>query len=172
MSDFKRTSVSVLALLCLACGIAFAKDAKTVILTFDDGPHPITTEKILGILKENDVPATFFLVGKMIEKYPHLVRRIYESGCEIGNHTYSDTRLTSMDRSEVREAMRSVNDLLVEITGKRTCYFRPPGGRLDDTVMDAACDEGCSVVLWTRFVNDTAKSVDSGEGRDFFCIEA
>ncbi|MBN2407684.1 MAG: polysaccharide deacetylase family protein [Elusimicrobia bacterium] len=159
MSDFKKTVLAVLAAVSLLSASVYPANGKTVILTFDDGPHPITTEKILEILKQHDVPATFFLVGKMIKRHPYLARKIYESDYEIGNHTYSDTRLTAMSGSEIRGAMTSVNDLLFDITGKRTCYFRPPGGRLDENVREIACEQGYSVVLWTRFVNDTAEKV-------------
>lgn len=61
---------------------------KAVALTFDDGPDPIHTPRILDILEENNIKATFFLIGSNIETYPELVKRIYDEGHIIGNHTF------------------------------------------------------------------------------------
>lgn len=140
---------------------SMAKNSKTVILSFDDGPHPGTTEKILEILNEHKVPGTFFLVGKMIEKYPYLVRKIYASGGEIGNHTYSDIRLTELSKEEIKHALNTVSYLLEEIVGKKTRFFRPPGGRLNRKVLNIAHIEGYNAVLWTRYVGDTSKGITS-----------
>ncbi len=132
---------------------------KRVILTFDDGPHPYTTEKILEILNQQEITATFFLVGIMIEKYPHLVKKIYESGCEIGNHTYSDTRLTTLNKMELKDSLNSVNKLLESITGKQTIFFRPPGGRSNKDIIETARKEGYYTVFWTRHVSDTSYGI-------------
>jgi len=164
MCSFQRICkfTAVTAALTFCAVHAFAGiSAKRVVLSFDDGPHPKTTEKILEILRENKVPGTFFLVGKMIQKHPGLVKEIYQQRCEIGNHTYSDTRLTSLDEVSIRKALNSVNDLLEDLIGTRTSYFRPPGGRYNRTVLDIAHRNGYTTVLWTRYVRDTAYGVNS-----------
>ncbi|MFC2091806.1 polysaccharide deacetylase family protein [Elusimicrobiota bacterium] len=130
-----------------------------MILTFDDGPHPGITEKIIEVLKEHDVPATFFLVGIMMRRYPYLVKKIHENGFEIGNHTYSDIRLTTLTTEDIKKALDSVNDLLEAIIGKKTIFFRPPGGRYDDKVLDIAHEMGFYTVLWTRHVSDTSDNI-------------
>src|SRR5690606_39385121 len=66
--------------------------AGSLAITFDDGPHPELTEKILSILDEHGIKATFFLIGKQAEKYPHLVKKIIEKGHGIGNHSYSHSK--------------------------------------------------------------------------------
>jgi len=145
-----------------SCSVLIAHD-KTVVLSFDDGPHKKTTEKIIKILNDNSVPGTFFLVGVMIEKYPELVKKIYENGFEIGNHTYSDTRLTAMSKEHIKDALSSVNNLLEKTVGKKTSFFRPPGGRINDTVIDSARALGLYPVLWSRYVGDTARGITSQE---------
>ena len=66
-----------------------AKAGKKVALTFDDGPHPIITGRILDILEKYDAKATFFVVGQNVENYPAAFERVVKSGCEIGNHTFT-----------------------------------------------------------------------------------
>ena len=73
----------------LRCICKGSRVDKAVALTFDDGPDPIHTPRILDILAENNIKATFFLIGSKIETYPELVKRIYKEGHIIGNHTFS-----------------------------------------------------------------------------------
>lgn len=97
-----------------------------VALTFDDGPDPKWTPRILDVLKENGVRATFFLVGVNAEKYPGLVRRIVAEGHEIGNHTYYHPNLAVCWPEHVRLELNATQLLLEEITGRSTTLFRPP----------------------------------------------
>nr|MDA3792904.1 polysaccharide deacetylase family protein [Elusimicrobiota bacterium] len=138
---------------------ANGKAQKTVALTFDDGPHPMVTEEIIDILNKYEVPATFFMVGLMVEKHPGIARKVYSGGFEIGNHTYSDTRLTSMSPAEIRSALTSFEEILKRKLGVRSSYFRPPGGRYNQAVLDIAREEGLNVVMWTRLVKDTSKNI-------------
>ena len=78
-----------------------SQNAKRVALTFDDGPHPRYTEQILKILEEYGVTATFFVIGVNVENYPDSLDKIVESGCEIGNHTYSHVRIDKMSEEEL-----------------------------------------------------------------------
>ncbi|MFH1415482.1 MAG: polysaccharide deacetylase family protein [Elusimicrobiota bacterium] len=158
-SGYKILVIHVLLLILLGLFPAGVSANKKVMLTFDDGPHPGTTERILDILHRHDVHATFFLVGLMIDKSPGLVSKINKCGCEIGNHTYSDTRLTTLDREDVERSLDSVNDSLKKITGMRTSYFRPPGGRLNKLVSEVVREKGYHTVLWTRHVDDTSSRV-------------
>jgi len=127
-----------------------------VALTFDDGPHPYYTRKILEILDRFNVKATFFLVGTQIEKYPYLVKEIFEKGHEIGNHTYSHKRLIFLTDEQIKEQILK-NDLLIEkITGKKPLYFRPPGGRYYFKSLKNLTRH--EVVLWTINTDDIKKS--------------
>lgn len=98
-----------------------------VALTFDDGPNPIYTEKILSILKEAGVMATFFLIGRNAELYPDIVRRILADGHDIGNHTYTHARLAEVSEETVRSEIVKAETVITSITGNSPVFFRPPG---------------------------------------------
>jgi peptidoglycan-N-acetylglucosamine deacetylase len=97
-----------------------------VALTFDDGPDPKWTPRVLDILKANGVTATFFLVGVNAERYPGLVRRIVNEGHEIGNHTYYHPNLAVCWPEHIRLELNATQLLLETITGRSTTLFRPP----------------------------------------------
>jgi len=97
-----------------------------VAITFDDGPDPRWTPKILDILKAANVKATFFVVGVNVERYPSLVRRIVNEGHEIGNHTYYHPNLALCWPEHIRLELNATQLLLETITGRATTLFRPP----------------------------------------------
>jgi cellulose synthase/poly-beta-1,6-N-acetylglucosamine synthase-like glycosyltransferase/peptidoglycan/xylan/chitin deacetylase (PgdA/CDA1 family)/spore germination protein YaaH len=97
-----------------------------VTITFDDGPDPRWTPKILDILKAANVKATFFVVGVNAERYPALVRRIVDEGHEIGNHTYYHPNLALCWPEHIRLELNATQLLLETITGRATTLFRPP----------------------------------------------
>ncbi len=125
-----------------------------VAFTFDDGPHPGYGDKIVEILKKEGVRATFFVVGKMIKKYPELLKQEFLAGHEIGNHTYSDTRITSLSEKRAIEEIKKTQDLIKKITGKRSRLLRPPGGHYNGMIVDIAGRYGYKIVLWTLNPND------------------
>src|SRR5690606_15991020 len=88
-------------------------------ITFDDGPNPDFTPKVLSLLKKNNAKATFFLIGKNAEKYPEIVRQIIEEGHTIGNHSYSHSKNFGFFSSEkVASELKQNNSILKEITEK------------------------------------------------------
>jgi cellulose synthase/poly-beta-1,6-N-acetylglucosamine synthase-like glycosyltransferase/peptidoglycan/xylan/chitin deacetylase (PgdA/CDA1 family)/spore germination protein YaaH len=99
-----------------------------VAITFDDGPDPRWTPKVLDILKAANVKATFFVVGVNAERYPSLVRRIVDEGHEIGNHTYYHPNLALCWPEHIRLELNATQLLLETITGRATTLFRPPYG--------------------------------------------
>ncbi len=129
---------------------------KCLALTFDDGPHPIYTQLLLDILEQAEVKATFFVVGKMIEKHPELLRAIDDAGMEIGNHTFSHVTLTKIPEQEIQTEYRANNDIVKRVTGKSMRYCRPPGGDYDSQVIEAASATGLTTVLWTDDPGDYA----------------
>lgn len=103
-----------------------ATDRKKVALTFDDGPDPAWTPKILDVLKARGVKATFFVVGRNAEQYPELIRRIVAEGHEIGNHSYTHGNLAEMPEWRQRLELGSTERLIEAETGRSTTLFRPP----------------------------------------------
>lgn len=95
-------------------------------LTFDDGPDPQWTPQILDILRQNNVKASFFLVGDNVEKYPNLVRRIYDEGHDLGNHTFTHPNIALVSPRRARLEINATQSAIEGITGHSTRMFRPP----------------------------------------------
>ncbi|MEI6682131.1 MAG: glycosyltransferase [Bacteroidota bacterium] len=100
--------------------------AKQIAITFDDGPDPGYTPEILDILKEFNIKATFFVTGINCEQNVMLLRRTYEEGHEIGNHTFTHPNLELSSDERMKLELRSTNLMISSITGHGTIYFRPP----------------------------------------------
>lgn len=125
---------------------------KVVALTFDDGPHPDNTPKLLDVLEDNDVPATFFMVGENAASYPDIVKRAYEQGCEIGTHSWDhSSNDLKWSHEEVMDQITRANDAIQEATGLRTIIDRPPEGAINAEVAD---NIGRAQILWDVDPND------------------
>ena len=120
-------------------------DRKMVALTFDDGPHPVYTERLLDGLKKRNVKATFFLIGKSADKYPELVKRMAEEGHLIGNHTMDHVRLNHQTYEKALEQIRESNQVLSQITGQTPVYIRPPFGEWSKELQE---EVDMTAVLW------------------------
>lgn len=103
-------------------------ETKKVALTFDDGPNASYTETLLEGLEERDVKVTFFLLGKEAEENPELVRKIYEGGHLIGNHSYSHVNLSELSHEEALSQINQTNQIIFDITGYYPEFIRPPFG--------------------------------------------
>lgn len=99
-----------------------------IALTFDDGPHPDSTERLLDGLRDRGVKASFFLIGSCAEEYPDLLKRIWEEGHLIGNHTYHHVKLSDLPEQEAEEEILAVNRFIQSITGEPVEFVRPPFG--------------------------------------------
>jgi peptidoglycan/xylan/chitin deacetylase (PgdA/CDA1 family) len=120
-----------------------------VALTFDDGPWPHITEQILTILTQRQAPATFFTVGRQVQRYPELVRQELAAGMAVGSHSYShpqpfDRLPAARIRDEITRGRRSLQPLGIHPVG-----FRPPGGATSPAVAAAAQEFGDRTVLWS-----------------------
>lgn len=121
-----------------------------VVLTFDDGPHPTWTPRILAILAKHGVKATFFVVGRKAEEHPELVRAILEGGHTVGLHSYAHDRLFALRRQRrVREDLERGMKALEAITGSRPLLFRPPIGHTNPIIARVAEQLELVVVGWT-----------------------
>lgn len=127
---------------------------KVVALTFDDGPNPPYTEQVLDLLQEYHVPATFFLIGQNVKKYPELVARIAHDGHQIGNHTYHHVDLLKSDRKNIGEEIDRTNKAIAAITGAAPHIVRPPHGFRDPVVMEMMAERGLKVVEWSVMSRD------------------
>ncbi|WP_392676420.1 bifunctional polysaccharide deacetylase/glycosyltransferase family 2 protein [Streptomyces sp. LN785] len=107
---------------------------KTIVLTFDDGPDPRWTQKVLDILDDNDVPGTFFLVGSMVSRYPDLVRRMVDDGDEVGVHTFTHVDLSYQSASRVTREIAQTQLALAGAAGITTTLFRAPYSSTNDAI--------------------------------------
>lgn len=123
-------------------------------LTFDDGPNPAWTPRLLDILAEHNVRATFFMVGKFAKAERDLATRVVAAGHLIGNHTWSHPNLSRAPDSKVLEELTRTNDLLGDIAGKPVRYLRPPFGARRPYVLKLARQLGLIPVTWNAMTND------------------
>jgi cellulose synthase/poly-beta-1,6-N-acetylglucosamine synthase-like glycosyltransferase/spore germination protein YaaH/peptidoglycan/xylan/chitin deacetylase (PgdA/CDA1 family) len=101
---------------------------KKLALTFDDGPDPNWTPKILDLLKEKNAPATFFVIGENANRYPQILKREFEDGHEIGNHTYTHENIEDASANTIRWQVNVTERLIESSLGVKTVLFRPPYG--------------------------------------------
>lgn len=120
-------------------------ETKVAALTFDDGPHPVYTERLLDGLKERGVQATFFVVGKNIPGNEELIARMEEEGHLIGNHTYDHVKICDMSQEDACSQVQKASDLVREITGHDTEFIRPPFGAWNNGL---ECNFVMIPVLW------------------------
>jgi peptidoglycan/xylan/chitin deacetylase (PgdA/CDA1 family) len=129
-------------------------EARKVALTFDDGPAPPFTEKILDILKEKNVTATFFVCGRNAERYPETVRRIVRDGHTLGNHTYSHLSLFMRGTRRMADEIDRAQEAIEIVSGIRPAIFRPPYGARFPGLMGVLAERGLKLVMWSASGRD------------------
>ncbi len=130
--------------------------SRSVYLTFDDGPHPKHTSYLLDILKAHDVKATFFVIGRLAEKYPELVRRIQEEGHMVGNHSFYHPNPNSVPASFLLNGIDRTDRLLAEMVGNKDFFYRPPYGKLTTWKLLRLLLAKRKIVLWNVDAKDYA----------------
>jgi peptidoglycan/xylan/chitin deacetylase (PgdA/CDA1 family) len=129
---------------------------KEIALTFDDGPYEPYTSQILDILERYKIKATFFLIGRNIEKYPDTVKRLWEEGHAVGNHTYNHRRFFYTLFPAIREDMLRCQELIKKITGINTSLFRQPLGMRNPSIVKIVEDLDMHMIGWTLRTYDGA----------------
>lgn len=121
-----------------------------IAMTFDDGPHPQNTPRLLNILRARNIKATFFVVGNCVDLYPQVVRRTVAEGHEIGNHTYSHRLLSKLSDSEISLELSRCRDAVVRAAGVAPQVMRPPyGGLLQRQRETIHAEFGYPTILWS-----------------------
>ncbi len=153
------------------------KDEKILALSFDDGPHSKYTLEILDILKQYNIKATFFVLGKHAELYPEIISRQVAEGHEIGNHSYSHVNMKKASTKIIKEEFEKTQNIVYSISNTKPKVFRPPYGNYNDEVIKVVTSDDSSVVLWTfyqdskdwsnpgvdKIVNTTLSKVQNGD---------
>ncbi len=143
------------------------KERKEIALTFDAGAGIGSADKILEILKENNIKASFFLTGKWAEQNSELVKKIAGAGHEIYNHTYSHPDLTKIAEEEIKNQLEQTENVIKNLTGKSTKpFFRPPYGARNKTILDFICREEYQAVMWTVDALDWKEGTTAETAKD------
>ncbi|WP_420612156.1 polysaccharide deacetylase family protein [Candidatus Spongiisocius sp.] len=122
-----------------------------VYLTFDDGPHPVHTTEVLDVLRRYGVRATFFVVGAMVQRFPHLLNRVLLEGHTVANHTWNHENLAKLSGEAIDRTLERTQDIL---GANATACMRPPYGALDDLVRQRSEERGLDVIMWSASAND------------------
>ncbi|MCW8848670.1 MAG: polysaccharide deacetylase family protein [Melioribacteraceae bacterium] len=125
-----------------------------ILITFDDGPNPNTTELILRELENQNINAVFFCVGENLEKYPSLAKEIISSGHLIGNHTHQHRKITTLSNPEIIESIVKVQKFADEYLNYKIQYFRPPHGRFNLGLNKLLAKEYLINVMWSLLTYD------------------
>ena len=114
--------------------MAIDKDRPMIALTFDDGPHPIVTPRILDLLKQYQARATFFVLGNRVDSYADVLQREYTEGHEIGNHSYNHPSLSKLRPEEIAYQVQETDERIAHLIPTSPVLLRPPYGSVNDTV--------------------------------------
>jgi len=128
-----------------------------VSITFDDGPNPRTTPRVLDVLRREGVHATFFVLGRHAERWPELVRRAALDGHQLGNHGYFHRKLHRRSPAYVRDDLTRGTEQIVRASGVRPRHFRAPHGFRSPWVTPIAASLGQRTVGWSLGVWDSAR---------------
>jgi len=141
-SDFSKSS-----------GISFSRvlvSGNYVAMTFDDGPHPQNTPRLLDMLRARNIKATFYVIGRSVDQYPQVVRRTVAEGHEIGNHTHTHRLLSKLSDVEVRSELSRCRDAVGRAAGVQPRTMRPPyGGLLQRQREMVHAEFDYPIILWS-----------------------
>ncbi len=129
-------------------------DGPYIAMSFDDGPSPSLTPRLLDILKQRGIKVTFFVIGQNVEHAPGIVARAAAEGHEIGNHTWDHPALTKLSDARVQEEVNNTSDAIFKAIGKKPTLLRPPYGAVNPRVHRLIDQDGMKVVLWSVDPND------------------
>lgn len=133
-------------------------DEKKVALSFDAAWGNEDTQQILDILEKQNVHVTFFMTGQWVEKFPEDVKKIYEAGHDLGNHSATHPNMSQLSAEQCQEELQKVHAKVKEVTGVDMNLFRPPYGDYNDTVIQSATACGYYTIQW---------DVDSLDWKDY-----
>ena len=152
--------VAVIAVAVIGSAVTFAQndrklpiycvetDKKQVAISFDAAWGNDDTEQLISILKEYEVPATFFVVGSWVDKYPESVKQLSDAGHQVQNHSNTHPYMTQLSTEQMKNELESCNQKIEAITGACPTLFRPPYGDYDNAVIDAVADMKMYTIQW------------------------
>ncbi|MBO4284329.1 MAG: polysaccharide deacetylase family protein [Clostridia bacterium] len=148
LASFALCVALILPVSCVIPVYAKESDQPRVALTFDDGPHPGRTKRILALLERYSVKATFFILGCNAENYPEPLAMAVEQGHEIEDHSF-DHRTRGKTSEELKTSIEKTAEIIREASGRPPRYFRPPEGACTPALEQAIASLGYETVFWT-----------------------
>ena len=137
------------------------RESSAVALTFDDGPDPVYTPQILDLLCREECKATFFVIGKNVERYPEITKRIADDGHSLGVHGYEHREIVGLSAQSLADELNNCRVAIYKTTGVDTKLFRPPRGKVSALSILRVIRLGYCLVHWTKTYGDyDADSVD------------
>jgi len=124
-------------------------DGNRIALTFDDGPTPGVTDRILDELQRYGLQATFFMIGERIAAAPDLALRVLAEGHEVGNHTFTHPKLTTLSDRQFEAEIRATEEIMAKVLNHRAGWFRPPYGELRQNQAHLLARKSLGIVLWS-----------------------
>ena len=149
-----RTWRGLSALAMFGATICYTASPQQLALTFDDGPNPAITPRLLDLLDQYDAKATFFVIGRFVRECQPLTKEIAVRGHLVANHTETHPNLFWLRPKAIRSEMQQCQDALQETLGAPAKYFRPPFGLRNPWVISTARELGMETVLWTLLPGD------------------
>ncbi|MBB4825474.1 peptidoglycan/xylan/chitin deacetylase (PgdA/CDA1 family) [Sporosarcina luteola] len=166
----KRTIASIFACLCIIpllytvlataiiriTGFGIVKKANRtgIALTFDDGPHPVYTVKLLDLLKRHNVRATFFVVGEKAQLHPALLKRMHAEGHQIGIHHLQHSSSWLLTPGQLKKQLVETEQIIQEATGVRPFLYRPPWGFMNAASIPLAKSRDYKIIIWSHHFKD------------------
>lgn len=126
------------------------ENQKLIALTFDDGPDKDYTPQVLDILKKHDIKATFFVVGEKVEWNPEIVKRQYDEGHEIGNHTFTHINVCHRGYDDIYNEINKTQDAIKKVIGIEPKIFRPPYRAINKEMCNIVKEKNMNVILWSE----------------------
>lgn len=125
-------------------------EGRYIAMTFDDGPSATLTPRLLDILKERNIKATFFVIGENAERHPEILAREAAEGHEIEDHSWSHPQLTKISEEQLQKEVGNTSDVIFKATGKRPIYLRPPYGAMNPRTKHFIEEHyGMKIILWS-----------------------
>jgi peptidoglycan/xylan/chitin deacetylase (PgdA/CDA1 family) len=120
-----------------------------VAVTFDDGPTADLTADVVDLLATRAIPATFFVIGELVEQRPAVVRKMLASGHEVGNHSYDHSSAATSSASETERSIERGRAVIERVTGRSPAWYRPPKGHVTGAVLATTARTGQSIAMWS-----------------------
>jgi peptidoglycan/xylan/chitin deacetylase (PgdA/CDA1 family) len=133
---------------------------KKVSITFDDGPDSVITPKVLDIFNANNIKANFFFLGSQISYFPSILKRAFNEGHLVSNHSLNHPYFTKIDSQSITSQVIRTEEIIRSITGKRPAILRPPYGAADEKVLSSVRRTNNKITIWSIDSMDWVKNID------------